>query len=490
LETLKSKGIAAFVWDFLGKISTQGMSFFVTIILARLLEPSDFGLIAILLIITGAAQVLTDVGLGAALIQKSKVLSIHYSSVFYINLLLASLFTSAVYFGAGYFADIYSEDELQPLIKTISFIFIIKALTTVQIIRLKKELNYALLSKISFLSSLLSGVLGIYLALNDYGVWSIIFQIITQGLLFNIILWYSSSWLPKLEFSLTALLELWTFGFRMFITGLIEVIFSRIDFLILAKLVPMSTLGYYHRAKSFNELIVSYTSSSLMAVLFPLLSQIKNDLYRYQKLIEKILGILSFSVFLLLGGLYINAEDFIVFLFTDKWLESVVFMKIILLSAFGYPISALLKNVLSTRGNSKHYLELEIVKRVFHLLNLANLYFNGVYAYLYGLIIISFLCLFFDIYYVKKEIFLGFKELLLPIFLQMLLCVLSITITVFSLPIFELNSLMSFIMRTLLFLSIFIGSNAFFKISSFEYTWQEISSVLSTIKGKFTKLIY
>ncbi len=175
-DNLKSKGITAFIWDFSGKLANQGMGFVISIFLARLLEPSEFGLIAMVMVVIGIAAVFSDSGLGVALIQRRRVRPIHYSSVFYFNIAIATLLSVITFFSAESIASFYGTDELIPLMQVMSFSFIIGAFSSIQSIRLRKELNYALLTKIGLIASLVSGIVGISLAFNGFGVWSLVVQ--------------------------------------------------------------------------------------------------------------------------------------------------------------------------------------------------------------------------------------------------------------------------------------------------------------------------
>ncbi|MEA3418934.1 MAG: lipopolysaccharide biosynthesis protein, partial [Campylobacterota bacterium] len=304
-DNLKSRGIKAFFWDFFGKIATYGTTFIVSIFLARMLEPSDFGLIAMIMVIVTIAEVFTDVGLGAALIQRRRLLPVHYSSVFYFNIFVGAILTLITYFSASWIAHFYDSSELTPLVQVMSLTFLINSFSSLQNIKLRKELNYALLTKTNFIASLISGVIGIFLAFYGAGVWSLVAQILLRGVIYNIIVWFAAKWTPALQLSFKALIQLWGFGFRIFLSGLLEAIFSRLDYIVIGKLFAPATLGYFERAKSLNFMINQLSAGSLMAVLFPMLSVIQNDLPRFQNAVIKAFGLISFVAFLLLGLTYV-----------------------------------------------------------------------------------------------------------------------------------------------------------------------------------------
>jgi O-antigen/teichoic acid export membrane protein len=480
LSDLKKQGIAALIWDFFGKLSTQGMGFIVTIVLARLLDPSDFGLIAMIMVVVGMAQVFTDIGLGGALIQRKEVSQTHYSSVFYFNIAAAILLTLLTYFSAESIASFYENQRLIPLIETISALFIFSAFGSVQTIKLRKQLKYAHITKAAFVSSILSGVIGITLALYDAGVWSLVAQLLSQSIFNSAILWFIASWRPSLLFSLTALKQLWSFGFRMFLSSLLSAIYTRVDYLIIGKMFPAATLGYFQRAKQFNLLIIQYTSGSLMSVLFPILSQIQDDLPRFQMVILKALHTLCFAVFFLLGGLYLVSEEVIVFLFSEKWLLSVHYMQLLLLSGFSYPLSALLVNILSSRGKSKAFLRLEIIKKLIHSLNFINAIYFGLDSYLYGLVITAFIGVSLNIIFAAKEIRLQVIDFYKPIIIQMALCIFCVYCTLHFANFFALSYLIGFFVKGSLFVGLFTLFNFVFKTDSFKVIFDQLSPFIRT----------
>ena len=478
MDNLKSKGTRAFIWDLFGKMATHGMSFVISIFLARLLEPSDFGLIAMVMVIIGIASVFTDVGLGGALIQRRRIHPVYYSSVFYFNIVIGLFLALITYFSAPWISEFYNNEELLPLVQVMSISFILGALSSVQSTRLRKELNYALLTKIGLISSLVSGMVGISLAFWGAGVWSLVAQILMARIMYNILIWTAGHWKPSLEFSWKALTQLWGFGFRMFLSGMLDAIFTRIDFLIIGKLFPLATLGYFQRAKSLNSMVVRYSSGSLMTVLFPVLSKVQNDLPRFQNIIMKSLGIISFVVFLLLGGLYLISEELIVLLFSDKWLPSVDFFKILVLSGFAYPISALLVNVLSSRGNSKAFLRLEIYKKLIASVNFIVLYFWGINAFLYGLVVQATLGISLNILFASREIRLPYFMFVKPIMVQMSISVLSVLLTVLITQNIVSLDIIMLLIKGSLFTLLYILFNYMIETTSFKYFLEQIMPIV------------
>ncbi len=473
MSDLRSKAFSAFIWDFFGKLARHGTSFIVMIFLARLLEPSEFGLVAMIMVIVYVAMIFTDVGLGSALIQRRRLLPIHYSSVFYFNIAVGGLLTLLLFLSAEWISEFYDNAQLVPVTQVISSLFLINAFSNVQTSRLRKELDYASLTKADVSAAVISGVIGIGLASYGAGVWSLVAQALLRGVLYALFIWSASRWVPSFLFSLKALMQLWGFGFRMFLSGLLEVIFSRIDIIIIAKLFSPAVLGFFDQAKRLNGMIIQYSSGSIMAVMFPVMSKVQNDLPKFQRIVIKTLGIISFVVFFLLGFTYLIAEDLIVLLFTEKWLPSVEYFKIIVLGGFGYPISALLVNILSSRGDSKTFLRLEIYKK---LLLGANLYIGflwGIEGYLYGMIIVTVFSVLLNIVYAAREIDLTMMQFLWPIITQMLLTVTAVVAVEASGLGSESSRVLNMLEVGVMFMVLYILSNMLFQTISYRHVKEQ-----------------
>lgn len=458
----------------------QGTGMIVMIFLARLLEPSDFGLIAMIMVIIGIASVFSDIGLGGALIQRRWILPIHYSSVFFFNLGVATLLTLLVYFCAPWIGDFYHNPALISITQVMSFSFIIGAFYSVQNTKLQKELNYKLIAKMTVISSILSGIIGVSFAFYGAGVWSLVAQMLSQGIAYNLLIWSSSHWRPELRFSFKALFQLWGFGFRMFLSGLLDAIFSRLDYMLIGKLFSPATLGFFNQAKSLNLFVIRYSSGSLMAVLFPVLSKIQNDLPRFQQVTMKAYHLIAFVVFLLLGGVYITSHELIILLFGMKWEASVYYFKILALSGFSYPLSALLVNVLSGRGNSKAFLRLELYKKTLLLLNLLVLYFYGLDFYLYGLILVSILAVSLNIGFAAKEIHLPFVSFVFPVIMQSFIAIISVFMITYGTSPLHVPMIVMFVLQGSLFVFCYVGLSWILQTKAY-------NSVLTQIQSYFKK---
>ena len=479
MNTLREKGINALKWDFVGRVSNHVISFLVTIILSRLLEPSDFGTIAIVMSAVGIATIFTDMGLATALIQRKRVLPIHYNSVFYFNISLGCLMALSFYFIASHVAIYYKIPQLGKIVEILSVLFPLSALASVQSTRLRKKLKHKIIAKVSVFSSLLSGIGGAIAAISGFGVWSLVLQIVLNSTIYSILLWRYGAWFPGLSFSLKALRQLWSFGFRMFLSGILEQIYSRMDYLLIGKLLDMSTLGYFQRAKSLNRLIVNYSSASLMSVLFPLLSQINKNTEKFQSVLHKTLLVLTFVVFLLIGLLYIDSTEIIILFFGMKWLASIEIFKLLSLTAYSYPISALLVAIIGSKGNSKAFLRLEIYKKIVASISFIILYLYGLTPFLYALIAQAFInTMILNIYFASKDAVVTQWFFYKPIIIQASIALISLSIVKF---LFIQNSnllLLNLVLKSISYLLIYLGINIIFSTDSYGIIKMELRNHL------------
>ena len=273
----------------------------------------------------------------------------------------------------------------------------------------------------------------------------------------------------------------------MFITEMLDTVFEKADYLIFGRLFPAATLGFFHQAKQLNQFVIEYTAGSLMSVLFPVLSKIQNDLFKFKRVVIKSTGIISFITFLLLGGLYLVADELIVLLLGKKWESSVFYFKIILLSGFAYPISALMVNVLSSRGKSRDFLRLEIYKKIIQSVNLYNLLAFGIHAFLYSLIVFPFLGTSLNIWFATRELGLTFISIVKPIVIQMLITISLVLSIQLMLSDLNLNSFLMMLIEGILFLIALVLINLIFKTQSFTYIREQFESVLLLLRNRSGK---
>lgn len=456
-------------WDFIGKLFNQGITIIVSIFLARLLLPEDFALIAIVLAIIGIASVFIDFGLTQALIQKQNVRNIHYNSIFWINISLAVILSILCFLSAPLISNFYKLPELINLIRVVSFAFILNALGGVHSAMLVKKMAFIHLSKINIISSFISGVIGVSFAFLDYGVWSLVMQYYSAAIIRQILLWNQTKWLPKFQFSWVVIRPLWHFSKNLFISSILNDIFIRIDIFIIGKLFSPASLGFYSRGKSLNQLISTYSSSSLTTVLFPALSKIQDNLEMVKKKVIDFFQLAALISFFLGGLLYITAQDIIVLMFTDKWMETVPYFQIMVLTTFAHPLSAIILTPLTSLGRSDVFLKLEIMKKILFTFTYVFGFSYGIKGFLYAMLFSQIIGVSLNGYYSGKIINWGLKEQWFIMFTNALISIVGASILFFFLSNEMINShVLHLILCILSYTFYYIFVNYVFKTKSFQ----------------------
>lgn len=456
MSSLKKKSITGFFWDFSGKIGLQGVGFFVSIILARILAPEDFGLLAIIMVFIGLASVFLDFGFATALVQRSEVTKLHYSSVFFLNIIMGLVLGGIVFLLAPFIARFYERDILVNLIRVMSLSFIINAFGNVTRAHLRREMNFKIISYSNIASAIISGAIAVYMAYNGYGVWSLVIQVILGQLLSNIFLYIGCKVHFALVFSLKSIKELWAFSSRVFFSGLIDTIFINLDSLFIGKLLSPTTLGYYYRAKSLESFAIRYTSGSIASVLLPSLSSIQSEPERFNSVVIKYFHILSFISFLLSGILLVNAEEVIILLFSEKWKDSIIYFQIIIAGSFASQLFTICYNVLLSKGKSEKYFTINFVSKFLSIVSISALFYWDLMSYLVLINIIKIFTLLMGIYYTSKLMLIG-NELYKFVFKYLLLFI-CVSVCVFYIyGTLNMNSLLlSAIFKSILFTVLYL----------------------------------
>jgi len=467
-ERLRDAVFSGVKWNAMGKFGHYGAQFFVSIVLARLLMPEEFGLIGMLAIFTAIAQAFIVSGMSSALIQKKDADSTDYSTVFYYNIGIAILFYFILFFSAKSIAAFYEEPQLIKLTKYIALVFIINGFGTVQSTILRKELNFKKLNIISVISVVIAGSIAIVMAFNNYGVYAIVGQSLSYAFITNLLYWLTSKWKPKLVFSKRSFKTLFGFGSKLLLSALLNQIYKNLSTLIIGKAFSAAQLGYFTRAKATRDIPIQNTTGILNNLIFPIFAKSKSDedLVRHHL---KFIGLIAYVVFPLMIGLAIVAEPLTVLLFSDKWLPSVPILQLLCIAGPTFPLSVILTSTILAKGKSGLFLKLDIYKKVFGLTAmLVGLYF-GFYPFLIGLLVASLGSLFLNAVFTGKllhvAIFNYLKHMLPSLLLSFFMGVLLLVIQYF-LP---KNYVIQLFSLSILGVIIYIGFSHIFKLNDYFY---------------------
>ena len=397
--TLSSKTLQAVSWSFIESVSIQGVQFGVGIVLARLLLPEEFGLVGMLTIFITLAQAFLSSGFGVALIQKQDATTMDTCSVFYFNIVLGAAMTGLLWVAAPWIAAFYDRPILIPLTRALSLTMFIGSFGLIQIVLLTKQINFKTQTHVSLIASLLSGALGIGMAVKGFGVWSLAVQQISATFFRTVLLWFLNPWRPALLFSFHSLRKMFSFGSRVLASALLNEVFNNIYFLVIGKLFSATDLGFYTRAKSLEELPSRTMSNVVARVTFPVFSAIQGDRVRLKRGLKKALTTLVLVNFPMTIGFAVIARPLVLFLFTEKWAVSIPYLQLLCVAGLSYPLHLINLNVLQAIGRSDLYLRLEIIKRVLTVITIAITWQWGISGLIYGIIGLSLFSYYLNSYY-------------------------------------------------------------------------------------------
>lgn len=401
-DNLKERTLSALFWSFFERVGQQGIQFVISVVLARLLLPEEFGLIAMLTIFMAIAQSFVDSGYGSALIQKQGVTHIDECSIFYFNILIGVFAAGCLCLGAPWIAEFYNQSLLVPLTYALSFNLIINSFGLVQTSLFTKNVNFKAQFKVSVIATMISGILGVSMAMRGFGVWSLVAQALTGNLLRTAFLWLFSSWRPSLTFSFASLREMFGFGSKLLASGLLDTFFNNIYLVVIGKMFSPVSLGYYSRAQSLQQLPASNLSAIVGRVTFPIFSSVQEDKPRLKRGVQKALSLMVLVNFPLMVGLAVVAKPLVLVLLTEKWLPCVPYLQLLCVVGLIYPLHVINLNVLTAQGRSDLFFRLEILKKTLVVVAIAVTYRWGITAMICGQIVTSFLSYVLNAYYTGK----------------------------------------------------------------------------------------
>jgi PST family polysaccharide transporter len=361
----KERTVRGLKWNLLDKIVSQGASFVTTLILARLLLPEDFGLLGMVVVVIGFATVFKDFGLGSALIQKKNLTSEDLSSVFWFNMLVGIALTFIIYFSAPLIAGYYALPELEPIAKLLSVIYFIGSLNIVQLSLLRKRMDFRKIFIVNASATIISGVTAIILALNGWGVWSLVWKMIIFSIATNLVLWLGSKWRPGLNWSKDSLKEIVGFSLPLLGTQSLNYWVRNADNLLIGKYIGSSALGFYNQSYRIMLVPVRQIAGVISSVLFPSLAEIQDDKARIKAIYLKVTKLLSFITFPLMFGLCALAEPFVQILLGDKWMPMVPILRYLSIVGAFQSIGTLNGNIFQATGETAYQLRIGFPAKIF-----------------------------------------------------------------------------------------------------------------------------
>ena len=435
-NNLGEKAHGGIVWSAFERCGEKACAFALQLVLARLLLPEQFGLIAMVAVFITIGNVLIDAGFSRALIQKKSLSDLDVSSVFYFNFFISILLMFLLWASAPYIADFYESEGLVPIIRALSFGLVFSGLGAVHQAKLSREMKFKKLFFVSLPATVISGLIGIALALSGYGVWALVTQALLIKIITSMLLWMQTGWRPLLQFDFQCIREMFPYGSRLAAAGFLETIFSNMYVLVIGKLFALVEVGLFQRARSFQQLPVQNIRSVVGRVAFPLFSSIQDDPDRMKRGMHKAILLMGLFVFPGMALLSAISEPMIILLIGEKWLGVVPYLQWLCVVGLFYPLNAMNTNVIAAIGRADIFLRLEIIKKAFILVSILITCQWGVQTMIYGMIVTAFIAFVLNAHYTKKFIGYGFGQQLSDV--SRLVCVAVLVWGVATLVVSEL----------------------------------------------------
>lgn len=409
-ENITKETLKGAKWTAIEKIALRAIQFIIGLILAKLLTPSDFGLVGMLSIFIALSQAFIDGGFGNALVRKTNRTEIDNSTAFYFNIVLGIFCYIVLYLLSPWVAIFFKMPILKDLLRVISLSLILNSFTIVPIAKLTTEINFKAQARATVISVIISGIIGITMAYHGYGVWALAWQTILSALLRCAILWFQCKWRPNLVFSTTSFKELFSYGSKLLTANIIGTLYANMSTIVIGKFYTPKDLGYYTRGQQFAQLPSATIMETIGKVTFPILAKIQNDDERLISVYRKYIRVTSLPIFFILTLLAAIANPLILILLTEKWDQSAIFLQIFCFAYMTEHLSRLNLNLLQVKGRSDLYLRLEVIKKIIAFLILFASIPFGVKVICLSNIIYSQIALFLNTYYTGKLFALGYKK--------------------------------------------------------------------------------
>ena len=407
-ESLKKKTVKGVAWTSLDQALNMGFGFVIGVILARLLSPSDYGMLAMIAVFNAIAMAFVNSGFGNALIRKPNLTEDDNTTAFSFNIVVAVAMVGVLWLVSPWVARFYDKPILTSLLRAESFLLIISSLRIVQNTQLSRALNFKAKMIVNVASQIVAGVIAIIAAYRGYGVWALVIQHYVSGVTGLVLLWVISPWRPRGSWNMVSFRYLWGYGSKLLASGLLDTIYGNIYPIIIGKMFSAADLGQYTRAKGYAHLPAGTLTTVLQQVTFPVLSTIQGDDQRLGDSYRRMLRFTVFLVFPIMIGMAVLAHPLVISLVTDKWAQCVPYLQVICFASMWYPVHAINLNLLQVKGRSDLFLRLEIIKKAIITVAIFICVPFGIMGICVGAVCTSIICLAINTYYTGKLIHVGF----------------------------------------------------------------------------------
>ena len=475
-SSLRKKATKGIIWNAADKFGTQAISFVIGIIIARILMPSDYGLIGMLAIFFAFSELFVNSGFMSALIQKKDRTDVDYSTIFYFNITTALIFYIILFITAPLIAGFYNTPQLTIITRVLSVTIILNALSLVQQTRLTINLDFKTQAMVSFVSNIISGTVGIYSAYKGFGVWALVLQRIIFAFLRSSLYFYFNRWKPLIVFSKASFRRLFGFSSKLLGAGVVASLFNNMYSLIIGKVFSAEDLGFYTKARQYPEMLSGLITSIHQGVTYPILASLQDDRERLVSVYGRLMRMIVFFVIPVMTLLALFSGPFIRVFLTEKWAPAIPLMQWLCFARMITPISALNMNILNAIGRSDLYFKVDISKFPLALLVLIISVPLGLKAIVIGNFIISALSFFINAWYPGKFYNFGaFRQIkeMIPVILSTVFMCGSVLIVFFILS----SDLLILIIGIPIALIVYVLSSLIMKIDEVKVVLQMVYSI-------------
>lgn len=460
--------ISNIIWRFLERCGAQGVTFIVSVVLARLLDPSLYGTVALVTVFIAILQVFVDSGMGNALIQKKDADDLDFSSVFYFNFSVCLLLYICMFFAAPLIAAFYNMPDLTPVVRVLSLTLIISGVKNIQQAYVSRNMLFKKFFFATLGGTIGAAVIGIWMAWKGYGVWALVVQNLFNAALDTIILWVTVKWRPKRAFSLKRLKGLFSYGWKLLVSALLDTGYNNVRSLIIGKLYTSADLAFYNRGKQFPNLIVTNINTSIDSVLLPTMSKEQDNMERVRDMTRRAIKTSTFIMMPLMMGLAVCAEPLIRIVLTDKWLPAAFFLRVFCFTFAFYPIHTANLNAIKAMGRSDLFLKLEVIKKIVSISALISTMFISVEAMALALPVTSILGQIINSWPNRKLLDYSYRAQLLDMLPQIGMS-LAMGGIVFTIQFLRLPDIATLLIQVPLGALIYIVGSKLLHIDSYEY---------------------
>lgn len=409
-ESIKRQAAKGVAWSAVERFSVQGVQFVLTIVISRLIAPSDYGLIAMLSVFMSLAQWFIDSGFSNALIQKKNRTNVDFSTVFYFNIVVAVVIYLLLFWAASYIAAFYREPLLEDITRWMGLNIVISAFSIVQRAKLTIQLNFKMQAQFSFLSVVLSGICGLVMAYRGFGVWALVAQGLLSSVLNTLFIWVFSRWMPSWCFSWHSFRSLFSFGSKLMLSGLLHTIYLNLYTLVIGRSYSVADVGFYNRSLSIAQFPSHNISGIITRAIYPLQCEIQHDGEQLSRSFLQCLRMACYIIFPLSVGMGVLSRPLVLVLLTEKWISIVPLIFILCVAYMWYPVMVINNQMLNVRGRSDYFLRTEVIKKIAAIAILIGTMPFGVEVLCWGVVFYNLLDMVIGIYYTKKVITTGFRQ--------------------------------------------------------------------------------